>query len=127
MLVGAIKSEPKRILLVDGAGALLSAFLLGGVLTTYEPHFGMPVLALYPLAAIAAGFSLYSFLSFFFGGENWRTLLKGIAVANLLYCCLTMGLVIFKFAALTALGLIYFAVEIAVIVVLATLELRIAR
>ena len=114
------------MLLVDSAGALLSALMLGVVLTTLEPLFGMPPAVLYPLAAIAAVFCLYSSLSFFLGGENWRPLLKGIAIANLLYCCLTIGLVIYLLEALTTLGILYFAAEVVVVVLLASLELRIA-
>ena len=127
MLIGTIKSDPKRIFLVDGAGALLSALMLGLVLTTFEPIFGMPAVALYPLAGIAAGLSLYSFLSYFLAGDHWSSLLKGVAVANLLYCCLTIGLVTFMISELKALGLLYFAGEIVVIVILATLEFKVAR
>lgn len=39
--------------MIDSAGALLSAFLLGYVLVKLAPVFGMPPAVLYPLAAIA--------------------------------------------------------------------------
>lgn len=127
VLIRITKANPKKILLLDSVGALVSTIMLGVVLTTFEPVIGMPRSVLYVLAAIAFAFCIYSSLSYFLSGENWRPLLKGIFAANLLYCCLTIGLVIYLFEGLTTLGLLYFAGEVVVIISLATLEFSIAR
>lgn len=48
--------------------------------------------------------------------------MKIIATANLLYCCLTAGLIVVYYQELTVWGLTYFVLEMAVIVVLAAIE-----
>ena len=86
----------------------------------------MPTRVLYVLAAIACVFAIYSFSCFLRKPENWRPYMKMIAVANLMYVCLTLGLVIFLYRQLTVLGLTYFGLELIVIVILVTAELKIA-
>jgi|APTNR8051073442_1049403.scaffolds.fasta_scaffold01243_6 hypothetical protein len=118
--------SPKRLFLLDGLGACLTAFLLGVVLTAFNEHFGMPQKTLNILALIALVFAFYSFFCFFFIGNNWRLFLKIIAAANLLYCCLTITLVIYFYPHLTVLGVIYFLLEIVVVCALVFIELRFA-
>lgn len=119
--------HPKTLFLLDGLGALLSAFLLGVVLVRLETVFGMPRQVLYPLSFIAFVFAVYSFLNYLRFPVNWRARLKAIAIANLLYCCLTVGLMIYFRQALTLLGWLYFVLEIVVVTILATFELKLAR
>lgn len=115
---------PRKLLLIDGLGALLSAFLLGVVLVRWEHIFGMPSKVLYPLAAIAGVFAVYSLSCHWFLTQNHRPFLKGIAIANLLYCCLTLGLVVYCYPQLMALGVAYFLVEIMIVCSLAIVELK---
>ncbi|MCP4446502.1 MAG: hypothetical protein GY811_14320 [Myxococcales bacterium] len=117
---------PRRLFLLDGLGALLSAFLLGVVLVHFESTFGMPSQTLHGLAAIAGVFCLYSLTCSLLNIEQWRGGLRLIASANLLYCCLTLGAMLYLHQDLSLLGFAYFAGEIAVVVALATLELRTA-
>ena len=56
-----IPGWPKVLFLVDGLGALLSAFLLGFVLVRLERVFGIPPDALYLLATVPCLFALYDF------------------------------------------------------------------
>ena len=116
--------NPKRLFLLDGLGALLTAFLLGIVLTAFNEHFGMPPNTLNILALIALGFAVYSICCFFFIGQNWRLFLKIIATANLLYCGLTTALVIYFYPQLTVFGVVYFLLEIVVVCGLVYIELR---
>jgi hypothetical protein len=118
--------NPKKLFLIDSIGALLSAILLGLVLARFENIFGMPPKTLYALSFIACIFSIYSFLCFSGKIENWRPYLKIIAIANLLYCLLTIGLIIYFYQKLTVLGLIYFVLEIIIITILAMIELKTA-
>jgi len=115
---------PKKLFLLDGLGACLTAFLLGVVLTAFNEYFGMPQKTLTILALIALVFAFYSFFCFFFIGNNWKPFLKIIAAANLLYCCLTTALVIYFYTQLTFLGVSYFLAEIVVVCGLAFVELR---
>ena len=58
--------------------------------------------------------------------ENWKPYMKIIAVANLMYVCLTAGLIVYLYQKLTILGLTYFVLEIIVVIILAILELKTA-
>lgn len=118
--------NPKTLFLIDGLGALLSAFLLGVILVQFEAYFGMPQQVLYFLAAIPCLFALYDFYCYFRVHKNRGPFLKIIALANLLYCCLSIGLVILHFPQLTPLGLIYFFLEFIIVIALAGMELKTA-
>jgi CHASE2 domain-containing sensor protein len=115
---------PKQLFLIDGLGAMLSALLLGVVLARFETTFGMPLKALYFLSCLACVYAVYSFLSYWRIRENWRPYMQAIAIANLFYCCLTMGLVIYHRQELTKLGLLYFLLEVVVIIGLIIMELK---
>lgn len=120
------KINPKKFFLIDSIGALLSAFLLGVVLTRFEDTFGMPQKVLYWLSFMACVFSAYSFFCYIGIKGNWKPYLKIISVVNLLYCCLTMTLVIYFFQKLTVPGMLYFILEIIVVTILALIELKMA-
>jgi len=120
------KINPKNLFLIDGFGALLSAFSLGIVLVKFEEIVGMPQRVLYILALMACIFAVYSFSCYLRVNKNWRPFLKAIAFANLLYCCLTIGLVLYFYQSLTALGILYFVLEIIVILLLVSIELKMA-
>ena len=116
--------SPKRIFLIDGIGAFVSAIMLGIVLIRYNDFIGMPKNVLYILAGLAGIFALYSFTNYFQLRRNWKQYLKGIAIANFLYCCLTLGCVLYYWRLLTGLGLLYFILEMIVISLLVVLELK---
>lgn len=58
-IINKITSNPKMIFIIDGFGAVISAFLLGVILVMFEDTFGMPRQTLYLLALIAVGFAFY--------------------------------------------------------------------
>lgn len=117
---------PKKLFLLDSIGAFLSAVLLGVVLVRFENIFGMPRKVLYSLSTVAFIFSIYSCLCYLFIKANWQAYLKVIAVANLLYCVLTLSLLVNRYPELTKLGMIYFVLEICIIFSLAMVELKTA-
>jgi hypothetical protein len=106
--------KPKAIFLVDGLGAFATASILFLVQWRFREHFGMPREIISLLSIIAFTFAVYSILCFLFLKRNWGIFLMAIVIANLLYCCLTIGL-------------IYFLAEIAVIVGLVFVELQILK
>jgi hypothetical protein len=118
--------NPKTLFLVDGLGALISTFLLGMIVARFESIFGMPSHVSWLLALVAGVYAVYSFGSYFFINQNWSRHLKIIAFANLLYCTLTTGLVLYFYHSLTSVGVVYFLLEILIIATLAAFELRIA-
>lgn len=116
--------KPKTLFLIDGLGAFVTAFFLFVILRRFNDYFGMPQKALVYLSLIAVVFCLYSITCFFFLRDNWKPFLRAISIANLLYCCLTISLVIRYFPKLTFLGLTYFLVEIMIVCGLVFIELK---
>ncbi|MFY7912315.1 MAG: hypothetical protein ACOVO2_22300, partial [Emticicia sp.] len=103
-----------------------TAFLVGIVLRMFEDAFGMPQKHLCVLSILACIFAVYSMNCYFFVGKNWRTYLKIIAVANLMYCFLTAVLVMLLYQQITILGIIYFIGEILIILGLVYVELSVS-
>lgn len=115
---------PRPFFLLDGLGAVLTALLLSQVLARFESVFGMPKDIVYLLALAAAVFALYSLLCYRLDPQSWRPFLRGIAVANTVYCITTLGLVIYWWPSLTWLGIAYFLGEIAIVMSLVVLEFK---
>lgn len=114
----------KKLFLIDAIGALASAFMLGFVLVKFEPYFGMPKNILYFLAVIPIILFPYSLTCYYRLNNNWKPFLKGVAIVNLLYCCVTAFLICKFYSELTAIGICYFVLEILIIISLATVELK---
>jgi len=125
-IIKQLTSEPKKLFLIDSIGALTTAFLLFVVLRNFNEYFGMPKRILTYLSVIAVWFFIYSTTCFFVIKANWTPFIKGISIANLLYCVFTIGLVIFYYPQLTTIGIAYFLGEIAIICGLVCIELNVA-
>jgi len=119
--------KPKYLFLVDSLGALTTAFILFAILRTFNDYFGIPKITLTYLSLIAVVFFLYSISCFFLLKDSWKPFLRTISIANLLYCCLTMGLIVYNFQSLTILGITYFLTEIIVVCGLVFIELKALR
>lgn len=116
----------KKIFLIDSFGAFISAIILL-MLPQFEKQFGISKHLALILVPIPFIFFVFSCLSYKLGNEKWKFLLKIIAIANILYCCLTLYVTLTNLAALKMLGITYFIVEIFIIVTLAAFELKIAN
>jgi len=119
-----MKINSKHIFIVDGIGAIISAFLLGIVLTKFEYVFGMPKLVLQVLSLAALIMALHVFVSYFLLKNNWSNYLKVLAIVNIFYCCATIVLVIYFFNVLTVWGLWYFIIELIVVLLLSRIEMK---
>ena len=122
-----LPSNPKQLLLIDGIGALVSAFMLGVVLVRFQASFGIPIDILYFLAALPCLFALFDFVSYATAKDRAAKALSIIAVANLVYCALSLSLAFYHMAELTALGWAYIVGEVVLVVALALYELNVAR
>lgn len=122
-----IKTEPKTLFLLDGSGAILSAFLLGVVLVRFERNIGIPSSTLYVLAIPPIFFAVYDFFCYRLDKIKSNIFLKGIATMNLLYCCLSIGLAFYHLETITKLGWSYILIEIFIVIMLAMLQLRMAN
>ena len=109
---------------MDSIGAFVTAIMLRFVLTSFESRVGMPRPVLYFLSLIACLYGVYSFWCYLKINQNWKPFLKAIALANLIYSALTIGLVIYFYEKLTLLGLLYFAIEAVVIIILGSFEYK---
>lgn len=116
-------STPTLIFLIDGIGAIVSILFLGGILATFETHFGMPKHILYMLCGMAVFFATYSMTCYFFLKKRFSFYLKGIILLNTLYCGLTISLIFHYYPQLTQLGIIYFILELIVIFTLILFEI----
>ena len=122
-----LAEKPKTLFLIDSLGALLTAFLLFIVLRNYNECFGMPEAILTTLSAIAAGFFIFSISCFLLLNKNWIPFIMCIVTVNILYCILTIILLIFYYPQLTILGITYFIGEIVIIAGLVYIELNVAK
>lgn len=119
-------AHPRHLFAIDGAGALLSALLLGLILPAVQHLIGMPRPALYLLAAFPLIFALYDAWCYWRLRRPYAPYLCIIGTANLLYCLLSVGLLLYHFPLLQPLGIAYFTGELLIVLFLAILELRTA-
>lgn len=119
-----IQTRPRLLFLMDAAGALVTATFLILVLSKFETIFRVPLPMLMLLSGMASCFAVYSLGCFLFFPANWRLFLRIIAIANLIYCGITAVLVIRHFSAITLWSVLYFMVEIPIVVALARFELK---
>ncbi len=120
-------TNPKKLFRIDGLGALLSAILLGIVLVKLEYLFGIPKSTLYFLASLPCLFAVYDFYCYYKIDKRVGFYLKGIAILNLIYFCISIALAIYHRKEITNLGWIYIFMEILIICVLAFIELEVAK
>ncbi|WP_299681731.1 hypothetical protein [uncultured Dokdonia sp.] len=119
--------SPRRLLLIDGLGAILSAFMLGIVLVKLESMFGIPPSTLYFLAILPVFFALFDFYCYQRKSNSLGRCLKMIAILNLLYCCLSVGIAFYHIETITIIGWLYILIEILIIITLAVFELKVAK
>ena len=122
-LITQMVDNPKKLFLLDGIGAIVSAFFLGVVLVQWESLFGIPVPTLYFLAGIPILFALYDLYAYQKEPHQLAPFLTGIAIMNVGYCCLSLGLAFYHRAVVTAWGWGYIIAEVAIILVLVVIEL----
>ena len=123
-LIGKLISNPKKVFLLDGIGALLTGILLIVVVIPLRKEFGMPQSVLYWLSAIAWVFSMYSICCAYIKTDQWQALLRAISIGNCFYCILIVILLINFINTVTLLGFAYFTGEIIIIISLVSIEIR---
>lgn len=121
-----LAKNPGRLFLIDSVGALITTVLLSAVLSNLSPYFGMPKTILTLLWLIAACFCFYSAVCFLFLKAKWTLYIRLISFANLLYCALTIAFLFIYYNQLTALDLMYFSAETAIICLLVYIELTVS-
>lgn len=123
ILIRKLKLNTRRIFLLDGCGALLSALQLGLIVPVYIEFFGVPEYTLFCLASIAMTFAFYSLSCFFMKIKNIRPFLAIIITGNIMYCLVTATVVYFLYDSLTTFGIAYFVVEQLIIATVVAIEI----
>ena len=126
-LLTKAEQTPKKLFIIDGLGAILSAFMLGIMLVQYEVLFGMPSSALYILATIPLFFAAYDCYFYRKKNRNIGLDLKRIAGLNVVYCCVSIGCSLYHSKSIKSLGWAYLFFEITIVLVLAMIEYRVGR
>jgi len=117
----------KKLFLIDGFGAIFSAIFLGILMVKLESVFGIPKATLYFLATLPCLFAIYDFYCYFKIDRNLEVFLKRIAIVNILYCSLSVGLAVYHYQKITHFGWIYIIAEVIIVVFIAVIELRAVR
>lgn len=113
----------KQIFLIDGIGALLSAILLC-VVYYYTPVFGVPDTMFQLLIPFPVLFACYSFICSLSTSRKLKTLLSVIIICNVLYAAYSLLLVYLNADQVSLAGIVYFTLEILVILTLVSLEIN---
>lgn len=121
-----LTEKPKTLFLIDSLGAILTAFFLFVIVRHFNEYFGMPETVSIYLSVVAACFFSYSITCFYFLKGNWTKFIMVISIANLLYCILTMLLLIVYYRTLTTIGITYLLTEITIVCGLVYIELNVA-
>lgn len=121
-----LTKKPKTLFLIDGLGAMLTSFLLFVVLRKFNEYFGMPITTLTYLSIIAACLCIYSTICYFFLKENWPLFIRIISICNILYCLLTVVLMLVYYSVLTRIGISYFLAEVVTVCGLVYIERNVA-
>ncbi|MFD1552567.1 hypothetical protein DNU06_15645 [Putridiphycobacter roseus] len=116
--------KPKQLFLVDGFGALISAFCLGGLLPMFEVQLGIPHYMLISLAIFPCLFAAFDFFCYFSRTSQATNCLNIIATVNIIYAALSLGLTIYHFGTMHLLGITYFAIEVIIVLVIGILEFK---
>lgn len=114
--------QPRRLLLIDCVGAIVSAILLGVVLVRWADLVGMPVGSLYFLAVFPVLFAVYDMVCLLKVKGSFATCLKVIALLNFSYCVISISILCLHWKQLTWIGRCYFVVELVIVVVLGRVQ-----
>ena len=120
-------SNPRKLFVIDGFGALLSAFLLGVVLVKYEWFFGIPKMTLYFLALLPCLFAIYDLFCYYSEERYIARRLKVIAFINISYCLLSFVLAVYHIDVISWYGWVYIIIEIFIVIFLANIQLKVSE
>jgi hypothetical protein len=96
------------------------------LIAPFELYFGFPSYVATRVAIIPIVYCIYSLTCHFTKKSSSPILLKIISIANLLYCVLTITLIVYFFPKLTIFGIFYFIIEMMILVSMALWEWKIA-
>ena len=114
----------KNLLAIDAIGALLSSVMLLVLMPHLPGYFHMPKSILQSLGFTALFFSVYAACGYFLVRKNHRQWLAVIAIANAVYGFVTGFLVWQFYATISGWDILYFLLELLILVMLVAMEWR---
>jgi len=125
-LTDYLTTNPRKLFLIDGIGALLTASNWGFWLVYFQSYFGFPKHILYAFAMVAACYAIYSFACFFIKKENWSPYIRLIAIANLLFVIISFIVAFYFKSDLKPLAWGYIILEGILVAILFRIEMKVA-
>jgi hypothetical protein len=125
-IINSFVKKPNTLFLVDSIGAFISAFCLLIISRYYSDYFGINHSTFQLLAILPIVFCIYSACCFLFVKRSFKPFIQIIALANLLYCIISLILLGTLFSEITILGLSYFVVELTIIALIISIEFKVA-
>jgi predicted neutral ceramidase superfamily lipid hydrolase len=110
-------NDPRRLLLLDAMGALVTFVMTEFLLASGLVPTGLPAATLHVLAYVAAGLFCVALAAHRFAPDPRRAL-GVMAIANLVYCSVTVMACVLHSTSLTLWGLIYFPAELVLVALL---------
>ena len=101
--------------------------MLGFVLVELEGILGIPANTLYILALFPVVFLIYDIYCYKTKSISVSPYLKCIAIANLLYCILSIGFTFYHYNVVTISGWAYIILEVFILVILAIIEIKVSN
>lgn len=126
-IINSFVKKPNALFLVDSIGAFISAFCLLIISRYYSDYIGINHSTFQLLAILPIVFGIYSACCFLFVKRCFKPFIQIIALANLIYCLITLILLGTLFAEITILGLSYFVVELMIIALIISIEYKVSR
>ena len=126
-MIHTLIQSPKKLFLIDGVGALVSAFLLGLVLVELDSIFNIPHRTLYLLALFPCVFAVYDIVCYLVLKNKIGLFLKIIALMNLGYCFISILLAFYHLEIISIFAWIYIIMEVFLIFGLIALQIYIAN
>jgi hypothetical protein len=126
-LINLFTINPKKLFIVDALGAFVTACSLLIFIQQFNQYVGLPKTALTFLSSIAISYCACSTACCLFLKNRWTIFLIVIGIANLLYCIVTLGILIKYYQVTTIIGALYFWGEVVIICTLSYVEITVAR
>jgi hypothetical protein len=126
-LLHYFSAHPRRLFLLDGTGALLTAATLYGSYRYFDNCFQLPEDVFVMFFYTALYMAVFSFINVA-NPRNYKVFsLRFIGTANRLYALLTFSISLLYYKELAAIALFYFGVEMLILVLLSAVEFKVAR
>ncbi|GAA4769207.1 hypothetical protein GCM10023230_18920 [Flavobacterium hankyongi] len=113
--------NPKQLILIDILGASVTTVLLFIVVKNFNQFFGVDIYEINTLAIIALSICCFGVVCWFTNKKFSKPLLYTLAIFNLLYCLITI-IILNSSTNLTIYGVLYFTIEVVIIISLAFLR-----